>query len=185
MNMLALEKKPHSLTLVKYETLDTRFEEVLKDFALLASLICQAPNALISFMDESRCWYKAGVGFQSEHSRASFYKHTILQTGLLQIENAAADPRFAEHPLFIENPGIRFYVSVPLVAREWHTVGSLCIWDERPRVLSESQKQALLTLTRRITQQLEQRRKEEELLRLQTLTLAEDDKDDFETSLKK
>jgi GAF domain-containing protein len=54
------------------------------------------------------------------------------------------DWRFARHPYVIQGLAIRFYAGVPLKSEEGHSLGSLCIIDNKPRTsFSEEESQTL------------------------------------------
>lgn len=149
----------------QYEVLDTVPEAVFDDLVELASAVCDAPIALISLVDESRQWFKAKVGLSTnETSRdVSFCAHAIMQPGLFIVPDATKDPRFADNPLVIAEPRIRFYAGAPLVTPDGHALGTLCVLDQRPRELSEAQRKALQVLARLAVTQLELRRHAKEL----------------------
>ena len=143
-----------------YEILDTLPEDVYDDLVFLASVICQTPIALISFVDEDRQFLKANVGLPvTETPRdVAFCAHAILETEPFVVEDAAADARFAENPLVTGDPSIRFYAGVPLRTPEGLPLGTLCAIDRMPRELSSEQKKALVVLSRQVMVQLELRR---------------------------
>jgi GAF domain-containing protein len=64
-----------------YGILDTAPEAQFDDIAKIAAHICNAPIALVSFVDASRQWFKAEVGLgQCTTSReVSICAHAILQ----------------------------------------------------------------------------------------------------------
>jgi PAS domain S-box-containing protein len=143
----------------RYEILDTGPELEFDDATLLASQICGAPRALVTFVDEKREWFKGKVGLgPSETAREnSFGAWTILQHDVLVIADPQADERFADHPLVTGATGIRFYAGAPLVTSDGHAVGALCVMDEVPRELSLEQRAALRALSRQVVAQLESR----------------------------
>src|SRR6266851_5614775 len=73
----------------------------------------------------------------------AFCAHAILDEGIMEVDDAAADPRFAEDPLVAGEPGIGFYAGVPLRTPEGFALGTLCIMDTSPRVLTGAQRSAL------------------------------------------
>jgi len=149
----------------QYDVLDTVPEEVFDDLTELAARICEAPIALISLIDEDRQWFKAKVGVTlNETSRdISFCSHAIKQHDLFIIPDATQDERFANNPLVISDPKIRFYAGAPLITPDGYALGTLCVIDKVPRDLRPEQKQALRVLARHVMMQLEVRRHAKEL----------------------
>ena len=144
----------------RYNILDTQPEKTFDDFTFLASTICQAPIALLTFVDESRQWFKAHSGIKVTETprEGGFCSHTILGTDVMIVEDASSDERFAQHPFVTEVPNIRFYAGAPLIDAEGYALGSLCVIDEKPRSLSPENRLALEALARQIISQLELRR---------------------------
>ncbi len=148
-----------------YAVLDTPPEQALDDLAALAAHICEAPIALISLVDEDRQWFKSRFGLEVPQTprEFSFCAHALQQTDLLIVPDTMEDARFAKNPLVTGAPGIRFYAGAPLVSPEGVTLGTLCVIDRVPRLLMETQAQALRVLGRQVMTQLELRRQAREL----------------------
>ena len=81
----------------------------------------------------------------------------------MEVENAAADARFAANPLVTGEPHIGFYAGAPLIAPSGHALGSLCIIDRTPRRLAAEQKDSLKRLAGLVMKILELRRVSGEL----------------------
>lgn len=144
----------------QYGVLDTVPEQVFDELTTLAALICGAPIALISLVDANRQWFKSKTGVSlSETSRdVSLCAHAILHGDLLIVPDATKDRRFKDNPLVTTSPKIRFYAGMPLVAPGGYALGTLCVIDQRPRLLTEDQRQALRLLARHVMTLLELRR---------------------------
>lgn len=147
--------------LAKYQLLDTEPEMAFDDLALLASHICETPMAAISMVDAARQWFKSRIGLAApETPRAiSFCAHAIQQRGIFIVRDASKDERLRDNPQVTGEPHIRFYAGAPLIAREGHALGTLCVVDRRPRELSAAQIEALGALQRQVEAQLELRRR--------------------------
>ena len=139
--------------------LDTPPEELFDQTARLAAYLCGTPIGLIGFVDATRQWFKARVGWDyAEIPREdSICRQTILQRNLLLISDAARDERFFNTPM-VTRAGIRFYAGAPILTGEGYALGTLCVMDRLPRELPPLHKEALLTLASLVAAQLEVRR---------------------------
>ncbi|MDR3689739.1 MAG: sensor domain-containing diguanylate cyclase [Fimbriimonas sp.] len=148
-------------SLARYHIVDTLAEQAYDDIAQIASQICGTNIALVSFVDEKRQWFKAKVGIDlSETPRdIAFCAHAILDPeNLMLVRDAPEDVRFADNPFVNSAPYIRFYAGAPLVASDGAALGTLCVIDYQPRVLSDMQLDMLRALSRQVVAQLELRR---------------------------
>jgi EAL domain-containing protein (putative c-di-GMP-specific phosphodiesterase class I)/GGDEF domain-containing protein len=127
--------------------LDTNPDPSFDDITELARQVAGSDIAIISLVDADRQWFKSCVGVclpQQQTPRSiSFCAHTILQQTPLIIEDACADPRFAENPLVIGDPGIRFYAGFPLISPNGFALGSLCAISLQPHRLNQQQMDGL------------------------------------------
>jgi GAF domain-containing protein len=89
-----------------------------------------------------------------------------LHTDTFIVPNALEDERFKDNPLVTSEPHIRFYAGSPLTTFEGHRLGTLCVIDKVPRILTEGQLAALKTLSYQVTTQIELRREVKILRRL-------------------
>ena len=154
--------------LQSYDILDTEPERDFDETAELAAHICETPISLITLVDEGRQWYKAHYGTEvREHDRhLGVCPHVILQDEVFEIPDLSLDERFRGNPLVEEELHIRFYAGTPIIGADGHRIGTICVIDHQPRTLTRNQRQALRTLSRQISGQLELRRerKRNELL---------------------
>lgn len=152
----------------RYRVLDTAPEPAFDELVFLAGVVCATPVALITFVDADRQWFKARLGLNAtETPRAiAFCTHAILAHELMIITDTHQDARFRDNPLVSGPPHIRFYAGAPLRNHEELALGTLCVIDRVPRVLSREQRRALEALSRIVVAQLETRRREIETSQL-------------------
>ncbi|MBW3622975.1 MAG: PAS domain S-box protein [Armatimonadetes bacterium] len=164
--------------LQQYRILHTPQEKAFDDITRLAAFLCDAPIALVSFVDGDRFWFKSKVGLEDEETAlsSSFCAHTLRLSEPLIVPDAAADPRFAHLPLVTSEPPVRFYAGAPLVTPYGQVIGTLCVMDRMPREVSPEQQDALKALADQVITQLELRRNILEL----TQAVAERDKAESE-----
>ena len=128
--------------------LDTPAEERFDRITRLAARILSVPIALITLVDSNRQWFKSRVGEIGPETprEQAFCAHAILDEKGLLVPDALADARFADNPLVLGAPHVRFYAGSPIHAPDGHAVGTLCIIDHRPRELSAEDVQAMRDL---------------------------------------
>jgi PAS domain S-box-containing protein len=112
--------------------------------------LCETPVALVTVMDDQLQRFLARVGTDlTESPRAlSFCTHAMEGEGLMEVEDAALDPRFAGNPLVTGPLSLRFYAGVPLVSAEGVAFGTVCVFDTVPRPggLTPLQRQGLVVV---------------------------------------
>lgn len=142
-----------------YRILDTGRESAYDELARLAALVCDAPMAVLSFVDADRQWFKAAVGLSASETARSmaFCAHAIEHDGPLIVEDARADARFADNPMVVDEPGVRCYAGVPLVTPDGARLGALAVLDNAPRRLTVEQVALLSALSRQVMALLELR----------------------------
>jgi len=145
------------LSLQRYRILDTSPDKQFDRITTLASELLDAPIALVSLVDEHRQWFKSKVGLDASETprEHAFCAHAILDDSVLQITDAALDPRFANNPLVTSYPNIRFYAGAPLITDDGHRLGTLCVIDQKPRTLNKQQLDTLRGLSQLVVDALE------------------------------
>ncbi len=151
--------------LAEYQILDTEPEPAFEGLADLTAHILDLPIALISIVDSERQWFKSahGLGVPEIARDISFCAHVVAEDRELIVRDARVDPRFADNPLVLGDPQVRFYMGVPLRTHDGFVLGTLCAIDQKPRELTEEQQRLLRTIARQVTAQLELRRRNIEL----------------------
>lgn len=144
-----------------YGLLDTLPEKDFDNITKLLASICEVPISLVTLLDADRNFLKShlGVPFSESPRDYSFCGHAILhEEDLFIVEDARKDPRFENNPLVMEHNAI-FYAGVKLVNEEGYPLGTLCIFDTKPRKLTQQQKETLLLLGQQVMILFEERRK--------------------------
>jgi PAS domain S-box-containing protein len=148
-----------------YDILDTFPEAEYDAITRLASYICQSPFALISFIDNKRQWYKSAVGLPfSETPRAeTFCQYTLLSDEIVEVPDASLHDVFHTSDHVKGGLGVRFYASAPLVDPNGYRLGTLCVFDQKPKTLDANQRDALKTLAGEVISHLTLRKQKKEL----------------------
>lgn len=142
------------------ELLDSADEEAFDHLTRLASLICEVPISVISLVDDDRQWFKSRVGLEARETTrdVAFCTHAILANEIFEIPDAQLDPRFCNNPLVTGDPNISYYAGMPLHTQEGYRVGTLCVIDHQPRLLTAAQRESLALLGALASRQLELRK---------------------------
>jgi PAS domain S-box-containing protein len=146
-----------------YQVMDTPPEPVFDQITQLAAHLFRAPMALVSLVDESRQWFKAKVGVDvcETPREVAFCSHALKLKpyGVMVVEDATLDPRFADNPLVVGPPHIRFYAGALLSDRRGANLGTLCVVDTVPRETPSDEELARLrTLADLVVEGLESTR---------------------------
>lgn len=135
-------------------------ENAFDDLAGLASHICEAPLGCISLTEAGKQWFRAQEDLDEQNRKrdVSFCAEAPVGEDLLEVSDASQDERFSANPLVNAEPKIRFFAGTPLVASSGEKLGTLCVVDYKPHTLSDTQKDALKTVSRQVMAQLELRK---------------------------
>ncbi|WP_296719276.1 bifunctional diguanylate cyclase/phosphodiesterase [Erythrobacter sp.] len=148
--------------IARYGILDSAPEPHFDDIVRLAARITGAKTAAISFIDETRQWFKARWGLDPRETplSVSFCVHTIDVAAPLVVKDAAEDPRFADNPLVAGVPNIRFYAGMRILAADGTPIAALCVFDPtpRPQGITPLEEETLRTLAGQVEALLELRR---------------------------
>ena len=150
----------------EYDILDTIPEKDFDHLTKIASQICNTPISLITIIDSSRQWFKSNYGIDVRETgrEYSFCAHAInTPQKIMVVPDTRLDERFADNPFVTGAPNAIFYAGVPLVTEDGYALGTLCIIDNKPRILSEEQFEALRALSEQVMRLLELRKKNKEL----------------------
>ena len=116
--------------------LDTAPEERFDRISAFAAKEFEVPMALVSLVDQDRQWFKSNFGVEVRETPRdiSFCGHAVAQSEPLVVHDALKDPRFADNPMVVGQPYVRFYAGAGLRLPYGQVVGTFCIMDRRPRL---------------------------------------------------
>src|SRR5690606_34005578 len=104
----------------------------------------------------------------TETSRdVSFCRHAILDdSDIFIVEDARKDPRFTDNPSVTQNAGV-FYAGVGLMNPAGYALGTLCVFDTKPRTLDKKQQQPLIALAYQVVNLFESKKRNQILIAVQ------------------
>lgn len=154
------DEKARLDALHRFNILDSAPEDTFDNIVEIAADLFRVPTVLVSLVAEDRQWFKAKIGLSAcETDRSvSFCTHAIEAPDILEICDTHLDPRFANNPLVLGDPHIRYYAGAVLRTEEGHALGTLCIIDHEPRSeLNEAKRKLLKQLADQVIEQIELR----------------------------
>ena len=137
-------------------------EEIFDGITRVAAELARAPIAILSLVTRDKQWFKSqyGLGDVCETPRdQAFSAHAIRTEGMFEVQDTLKDSRFRTNPLVTGDPRIRYYLGFPLSVGhpERFNIGTLCVIDRRPRVLTPATKEGLACLADLVSGELQSR----------------------------
>jgi phosphoribosyl 1,2-cyclic phosphodiesterase/CheY-like chemotaxis protein len=134
---IPLDEEQRIAALRELRLLDTEPDERFDRVTRLAAALFDVPIATITLIDENRQWFKSCVGLSNKEDPrdVSFCAHVVYGQEPMIVEDTFQDRRFADNPLVLNAPRIRFYAGYPLILDNRSCVGTLCLIDIRPRTM--------------------------------------------------
>lgn len=125
---------------------EERFDRITR----LACDLFDVSSAAVTVIGRDVQWNKATTGFDvaSVPRDRAFCEHSIRTNGLVVVEDLTRDARFAESPSVTGEPHLRFLAALPIASTDGQPVGTLCLLDSRPRVLTAAELGTLAELGR-------------------------------------
>ena len=158
---LSINEPDRLAALGEYQLKENDSTLELDDIVQLAKRLFDVPIVLVSIVEQERQFFSARVGVDVCETGldVSFCAHALTLDDILVIPDARLDVRFAQNPLVLGEPFVRFYAGMPLITPRGHALGTLCIIDCRPRNgLSPQDRQHLKALAALVLGKLEVRR---------------------------
>jgi hypothetical protein len=126
---------------------EERFDRITR----LAQELLDAPMSYLNLVDDVSLVVKSPQLVGEPAPRypygTAFCEYTVHGTGLFEVPDARADPRFAQTPA-VTQFGVRSYAGVPLRAGDGEAVGTLCVMHPEARTLSAVERARLGELGR-------------------------------------
>jgi predicted signal transduction protein with EAL and GGDEF domain len=147
--------------LLDFEILDTGSDDDYDRLVRLATVLCGTPMSTLTLVDKDRQWFKArvGVGVSQTPRRQSLCALAIMDSDrMTEISDISALAWFDPYLYGKDSPPVGFYAAAPLKTREGSAIGTLCVMDHSPRVLTPGQSEALNMLAKAVASQLQLRR---------------------------
>lgn len=128
--------------LKSYGVFDEMEDPVLSQYAKMAAQIAGTPFAMVSLVDADWQFAKGSFGPIALRlpRQQTFCAHVIDHgnDGVI-VNDLSKDERFAQNKFVTEGPQLRFYAGIPLDGDEEGSIGSFCVMDTVPRVMTPMQ----------------------------------------------
>lgn len=132
--------------------LDSPPEAIYDRITRAAADALDAPYATLTLVDEDRQFFKSAVGLDtsSAESRQTPLERSVCQYAVadgapLILEDARLDPTFKQHPA-VRDGSVVAYLGIPLMDQAGNAVGTLCVYDTKPRLWGTGHLQVLSDL---------------------------------------
>jgi hypothetical protein len=133
--------------------LDSEPEAVYDRITRAAADALDAPFSAVTLIDVDRQFFKSTVGMgdmSTPEERQtpldqSICQYTVADGAPLILEDARNDPVFKNHPV-VRSGAVVAYLGIPLVGHDGQAIGTLCVFDAKPRMWGTGHVQLLSDL---------------------------------------
>jgi GAF domain-containing protein len=129
---------------------DAAFDRIVR----MAAEALGTPSASLSLVDRDRLFILSAVGLDAELAAgrqiplSSSITRSAVATGhTLVVEDASIDPQLKYLP-FVRDHTVVGYLGIPLVNPDGYAIGSLAVWDSKPRHWSTGHVETLHSFAR-------------------------------------
>jgi signal transduction histidine kinase len=139
---LNLNEDDRLAVLHEYCLLDQPAVDELSAVVRVAAMVADVPNATLNLIDEGRQCQLTTVGFEGcDSSRSdSMCAVHFLAGRVVHLRDASASETFRDNPWVNGKLGhVRSYTSAPLITPQGYVLGTLCVFDEKPKSLAAEQ----------------------------------------------
>lgn len=123
-------------------------DEILKKYTHMVCQLLKMPMGFVSIIDDEKQYIKSAQNITVRETSLgeTFCAQTLKQDEAFICHDTQKHPIFHSYHEVREHPFIRFYAGCPLKTRDGISMGTLCILDTQPRVLSNEQFNIFVTL---------------------------------------
>ncbi|WP_113651745.1 PAS domain S-box protein [Pedobacter namyangjuensis] len=156
--------------LYSFDILGEGLEQELLNLVKLAAQFAGAPIAYVALVDRDEVVLKSTVGLNVNvqirlpRNGDVICQHAMWGDDIFVVEDTQQNAELAQNPIVVNEPYIRFYVSVPLKDNQGLPLGCLCVADTVPRTLKDNEHAGLQTIATQVITQLKLQRKNKQLL---------------------
>jgi len=151
--------------LASYALMDTKRERQFDSIVELARVLFDTPISAITLVDANRQFTKAASGMAGDDipREHSFCSHVVAQGEVFVVPDATLDARFADNPLVLGAPHIRFYAGAPLRGASGHNLGAVCVISDQARAdFSVTERKKLSILASIVGSEMELKKRAEQ-----------------------
>lgn len=159
----AIDDPSRLAALERLDLLDATPEAEFDRYTALAAKMLNTPVALVSLVDSDRQIFKSRRGLGEPWATSgetplshSFCQHAVTSRAPLVISDAREHPLVRDN-LAVPDLGVIAYAGAPIITRDGHALGTLCVIDHVPRHWTPDQIEMLCDLAAAVATEIELR----------------------------
>lgn len=153
--LMNAQEQDRLFALRQLNLLDTPPSESFDRITRMASQLFDLPISAVSLTDENRQWFKSRVGVDHwEIPRETAPCANVCATSQTLIIPDLLTSDYYRNS-YLAKSGIRFYAGAPLVTREGHALGAMCVLGTEPREVTKQEQATLRDLAAMVMAQIE------------------------------